>query len=47
VNYTVVKGSPTHEYLVNMAGAENELYHKWKVINVIDLLLLFSLVAYL
>jgi hypothetical protein len=31
VNYTVVQGSPTHEYFVNMAGAENELYNKWKV----------------
>ena len=33
VNYTVVRDSPTYEYFLNMAGAENELYNKWKVSN--------------
>jgi len=31
VNYTVLEGSPTMEYFKNMAGAEEELYRKWKV----------------
>ncbi|XP_023336240.1 ionotropic receptor 25a isoform X2 [Eurytemora carolleeae] len=30
VNYTVLEGSPTMEYFKNMAGAEEELYRKWK-----------------
>jgi hypothetical protein len=32
VNYTVVQDSPAYEYFLNMAGAENELYNKWKVL---------------
>ena len=32
INYTVVKGSPYHQYFKNMAGAEYELYQKWKEI---------------
>ena len=32
INYTVVEGSPYMEYFVNMAGAEDELYKKWKEI---------------
>lgn len=30
INYTVVKDTSYMEYFVNMAGAEEELYHKWK-----------------
>ena len=32
INYTVVAGSPYMEYFKNMAGAEDELYKKWKEI---------------
>lgn len=32
INYTVVGGSPYLEYFQNMAGAEDELYKKWKEI---------------
>ncbi len=32
INYTVMGGSPYMEYFVNMAGAEDELYKKWKEI---------------
>ena len=32
INYTVVEGSPYMEYFQNMAGAEDELYKKWKEI---------------
>ncbi len=31
INYSVVADSPYMEYFVNMAGAEDELYKKWKV----------------
>eukprot|EP00095_Tigriopus_kingsejongensis_P001374 snap_masked-scaffold1253_size52701-processed-gene-0.2 protein:Tk01374 transcript:snap_masked-scaffold1253_size52701-processed-gene-0.2-mRNA-1 annotation:"ionotropic receptor 8a" len=30
INYTVVSNTTYMEYFVNMAGAEDELYHKWK-----------------
>ena len=30
INYTVVEGSPYYEYFKNMAGAEEDLYKKWK-----------------
>lgn len=30
INYTVVENTTYMEYFVNMAGAEEELYHKWK-----------------
>ena len=30
INYTVVNDSAYMEYFVNMAGAEEELYNKWK-----------------
>ena len=32
INYTVVANSPYMEYFKNMAGAEEELYRKWKEI---------------
>lgn len=32
INYTVVSNSPYMEYFENMAGAEDELYKKWKEI---------------
>ena len=32
INYTVVANSPYMEYFQNMAGAEDELYKKWKEI---------------
>ena len=30
INYTVVKDTVYYDYFVNMAGAEEELYQKWK-----------------
>ena len=30
INYTVVEDSAYKEYFINMAGAEEELYNKWK-----------------
>ena len=32
INYSVVADSPYMEYFQNMAGAEEELYKKWKEI---------------
>ena len=32
INYTTVADSPYLEYFENMAGAEDELYKKWKEI---------------
>ena len=32
INYSVVANSPYMEYFKNMAGAEEELYKKWKEI---------------
>ena len=33
INYTVVKDTVYYDYFVNMAGAEEELYQKWKEIS--------------
>jgi glutamate receptor, ionotropic, invertebrate len=30
INYTVVKGSDTHQYFRNMRNAEDKLYELWK-----------------
>lgn len=38
INYTVVEGSSTHQYFINMKFAEDTLYRMWKelVLNVTD-----------
>lgn len=30
INYTVVNGSDTHKYFLNMKNAEDKLYELWK-----------------